>query len=107
MPEIYIVKGDLNPDVRAQLIFPDGTKPDLTGGQTVKFYMSDDNGNVLIDGHDAVIVDAANCIVRYIWQTGETELIGPCHAEFKIFDGIETQTFPAADNFVIRFRESN
>lgn len=101
------MKGDLLPLVLGELVFSDGTHPDLTN-HTVRFYMKDDDGVVLIDGHAAEIVDQATAKVKYTWQAGETDLVGPCHAEFKIFnlEGI-SQTFPAEDSFIIRFRETN
>ncbi len=101
-----MVRNDLGPSIQATLKLNDNTTPDLTGS-TVKFYMKDDNGVVVIDGHDATIIDPLLATIVYNWQAGETDLVGPCHGEFKVTKAGITQTYPMEDDFVIRFRESN
>lgn len=80
---IKIVQNDTRP-VPQFAITQDGSPVDLTGC-TVKFYMKDlDTGTVKIDGHTCVIDDALAGICRYIWLSGDTDIVGTYLGEIEI-----------------------
>lgn len=107
MPRIYMVEGDLKPNVQATLRYKNRSVVTLTSC-TVEFHMK--NGSDLVVDAPAVVVDASAGIVKYEWQSGDTSDLGgyECKAEFEVtfVDG-KTLTFPAKEEeeLVIVFRD--
>lgn len=100
---LILKKGDRKPEAEVQLLQADGTggtEPvDLSGGN-VKFYAAEpDTGNLLIDGEDATIIDAANGKVRYQWTSGDTDKAGIWKGEFIATFSDGDLTFPN-DGFI-------
>lgn len=64
------------------------------GGATVRFIMSVKGGENVID-QPANIVDAPGGIVKYVWQEGDTALVGKYNGEFEVLFGDgRVETFP-------------
>jgi hypothetical protein len=88
---------DLGPALQRQLGDDAGSAFDLTGVQGVFFNMVADDGTLKIDHQPAQIVDAAQRIVRYDWQTGDTDTPGMFFAQFVVvFSDGRPVTFPNA-----------
>ena len=93
--------GDLQPSLQATLLNPDGTAANLTGA-TVVFTMSQ-RGLVLFS-NPATIVNAANGVVEYNWQPGNTNYYGSCIGVFAVtYSSGLTQTFPVGAQLNIVF----
>lgn len=107
-----MVCNDLRPSIKTQLKWKDGTTVNLIGC-TVKFHMSDLEGNVLIDEVATVLLPEVDGWVQYDWQDvrGETPKdtdVEPSDypAEFEVtFADGKTLTFPTKKNLVIVFRK--
>lgn len=83
MTTLPMKKGDLLPEITATLIGPDGTHLALDGA-TVKFTLRAPNGTVIINQRTAIVVQANQGRVRYVWQEGDTEVIGTHDAEWTV-----------------------
>ncbi len=93
--------GDLQPSLQATLLTSDGTPANLVGA-TVIFTMT--QRSVVLVRNPAVIVNAANGIVRYDWQLGNTNYYGSCKGVFTvIYPTGSTQTFPVSSDLNIVF----
>lgn len=92
--DFYIKQADTAPPLVA--ILKDATlEPvDLTG-TTLRFIMSASTTATPTVDQPAELVDAVNGRVRYLWQTGDTDIIGSYKAEFEVTwpDGTY-ETFP-------------
>lgn len=93
----YIKRGDLLPSVEAALRTITREPIDLTPATGVRFLCS--NGVA----SPAVIVDTTGGLVRYDWDTDETDTAGVFNAEFEITwgDG-RKQTVPNGQNDYIK-----
>ena len=91
--DFYIKTGDTGPALRRTLLDTSGDAEDLTGA-TVAFHMESTDGVVVVDG-SATLVDAANGVVQYEWQSGDTDESGTFFGEFEVTfsDGI-VQSYP-------------
>lgn len=95
-------KGDLLPVFERVLHDESGAPLDLSGeGITVAFRMRQADGGVLkIDDAEAEIVnDGKKGRVRYVWDEGDTDLVGTFDAEFIVSDG--PRTLPSSHYFRI------
>jgi hypothetical protein len=104
MPDFFIKQNDTSPVFQATLKGPTGSSENLTGVQSITFKMANSVQQVKLS--QAVTVDdAANGIVSYAWQTGDTDTSGTFFAEFEVIkaDG-KRETFPNTDpiNVVIK-----
>ena len=95
--------GDLQPFLQATLLNPDGSPVNLAGASVV-FTLSQ-RGKVLFC-NPAQIVDAANGVVRYDWQPGNTDQHGTCRGVFTVtYPSGLTKTFPVGSDLDIVFPE--
>lgn len=104
MPDFFIKQNDTSPIFQATLRGPAGSGENLTGAQSVIFKMANSVQQVKVN-QAVTIDDAANGIVSYEWQTGDTDTSGTFFAEFEVIkaDG-KRETFPNTDpiNVVIK-----
>ena len=93
--------GDLSPSIVATVQNSDGTVFDLTGC-TVVFQLSQ-QGQVLLS-KPATVVNAASGVVRYDWQSGDTNYFGVCTGVFIVtLASGSIQTFPTIGFFYVIF----
>lgn len=106
MDTFRIKRGNRLPALQATLTDQDGAVIDLTDC-SVEFVMRKPGHRscervvdpVVVRG-DAVIVDAANGVVRYDWGTNDTSVIGSYQAEFIVTEpGGKTYSAPS-DGFI-------
>jgi len=96
-----MVRGDTKPVLSATLQYEDGSAMNLTGC-TVNFQMYQ-NGQQLLN-KPCTITNASAGQVQYSWQSGDTNYLGPCPAQFLVtFGDGTTQTFPISQDFIIEF----
>jgi len=95
---LLLKKGDRKPEVEVQLLQADGnggTTPVDLSGANVKFYaVNPTTGELLINGEDAIIEDAANGEVSYQWTSGDTDESGVWKGEFVAIFSDGDLTFP-------------
>lgn len=92
-----IKRNDTSPILQTVLSDANGVAIDLTG-TTVKFYMKKYKATTPKINATAAIVNEDAGIVRYLWQTGDTDTAGSYQAEFQItYDDGAVETFPNAD----------
>ena len=98
MAEFFIKRGDTSPSLQYTL----SPTTDLTGA-TVVFNMSTANrSSVKVSRQTAVVVDAANGIVRYDWQSADTDTAGDFLGEFEVtYADTKVETFPNSDDIDI------
>jgi hypothetical protein len=91
-----IKQNDLQPNVRAQLVFTDSTAPNLTGVPLVTFRMRSRTSGALKIDAPAVVIDPTAAIVEYAWVAGDTDAIDSYDSEWIVSwpDG-DKQTFPS------------
>lgn len=88
-------QGDTQPSIRRQLVSKNNGSPIDMDGATAKFVMMDSAGNVKINKAAVVESPKSEGIVRYDWETGDTNQDGVFDAEFQItFDGNGIHTIP-------------
>lgn len=93
MADFSIKKGDGLPALTATLIDANGNAVDITGC-TVEFRMVDKARTIKVEDA-AVVVNAVAGVVRYDWQTGDTDTAGAYRGEFRVTDGsAKVQTYP-------------
>lgn len=92
MATFQIKRNDTAPPIQATLT-ADGSAVDLTSA-TVDFHMMDSSGAIKVDAA-ATLVTAASGIVKYVWQTGDTDQAGRFRAEWEVtFPDGTIRTFP-------------
>lgn len=92
MATFNIKKGDTRTAIKATLKNPKGIPINLTGA-TVNFIMV--KYKTILINRGAVILDAVNGIVAFVFNSGETAEIGKMKAEFKvIYPDNSIETFP-------------
>ena len=90
----YIKENDTSPVLEVTLQDSDGDAVDVTGA-TVRFHMRAIGSTTAKVNAAATIVTAASGVVRYTWQTGDTDTIGEFEGEFQVtFGGGAVQSFP-------------
>jgi hypothetical protein len=91
-------QGDLFP-FEYVLAYDDGTAIDLITAESVKIYMTaDETETAIVDGESCTITDASNGIIKYNWQSGETDDVGMYKIEFLItFTSGAILTVPSGD----------
>ena len=92
-----IKRNDTSPILQTVLSDANGVAIDLTG-TAVKFYMKKYKATTPKINATAAIVNEDAGVVRYLWQTGDTDTAGSYQAEFQItYDDGSVETFPNAD----------
>ena len=99
-----IKQNDTSPVFQATLRGPAGSGENLAGAQSVTFKMANSVQQVKVS-QPVIIDDAANGVVSYEWQVGDTDTSGTFFAEFEVVksDG-KRETFPNTDpiNVIIK-----
>lgn len=88
MSVFIIAAGDTLPDLEMQLKV-NGVAYDLSGGKQVKLYLeSRATGDLVVDGEDAVIDNAATGMVRFRWTpgAGQTVASGGYRGQWAVID---------------------
>lgn len=98
-PTFITKRGDTRTAIKATLKDATGQPVDLTGCQ-VKFIMSKQNGGAKIN-RDALVQDAANGVVWFVFEANEVDEIGTFKGEFEVTYGDgRVETFPN-DGYII------
>ena len=102
-----IKQNDTSPSLQATLKDSNLTPINLNGA-TVEFHMKSLDGVIKVD-ETMTIVDSPNGIVKYDWQTGDTDTVGTYNVEFQVtYSDASIETFPNNGNLVINVvRELN
>jgi hypothetical protein len=97
MPDFYLKKDDLLPDIIATL---DGVET-LVGASTVTFKFRR-KGEVTVVGRTCTVLDATLRKVKVEWQSGDTTTPGEYYGEFEVIYAASSKkiTFPN-DGFII------
>lgn len=90
----YMRKGDRRPYIRSTLTDEDGAVN--LAGETVTFTLRDTTtGALKVSGAAAIVIDAANGVVEYRWQAGDTDTAGLYEATWRSVNGVgEAVTYP-------------
>ena len=109
MTETFFIKrNDTADDLQATLKDAANSAVALTGA-TVKFTMKKPGAAAAkVSKAAAALVDAANGVVKYAWQAGDTDEAGEFSAEFEVtYAGGAVQTFPNSKEtrLIVRIRE--
>lgn len=94
----FMKVGDTGPPLRRTLIDANNGLPmDLTGA-SVKLIMTEENGDPKINAAMSIEYPPTAGIVRYDWQTGDSDSAGnfPCEIQVTKLSG-EIVTFPPGD----------
>jgi len=92
-------KGDTRVAIKATLLDASGQPVDLTNS-SVKFIMAKQNGTVKIN-RDALIQDAANGVVWFVFEANEVDEAGTFRGEFEVtYNDGRVETFPN-DGYII------
>lgn len=101
-----IKQNDTSPSLQATLKDASNTGVDLSGA-TVVFRMNSVDGVVKVESN-MTIVDADNGVVRYDWQSGDTDTNGTYLVEFRVtyVDG-KVETFPNTERLSLIVTKGN
>jgi hypothetical protein len=92
-----IKQGDLFP-FEYVLTYDDSTPIDLSGATVTITTILDEASSPTVDAETCSITDAINGVIRYSWQSGETDVTGMYRIEFVItFNSGSTLTVPSGD----------
>lgn len=95
-----IKQSDTSPSLQATLQDADGNAININGA-SIRFHMKAVGGAVVID-QPMTIVNAAGGIVKYDWQSGDTDTAGTYYAEFEVtYSDLSVETFPNNTNETI------
>ena len=95
-----IKQNDTSPSLQATLKDSALAPIDLTGA-TVKLHMKSVDGTIKVDT-SMTIVEELNGIIKYDWQTGDTDTVGTYNVEFQVtYSDASIETFPNNGNKVI------
>lgn len=95
-----IKQNDTSPAIQATLQDSAGTAISLVGA-SVRFHMKSLSGSVVVDS-PMTVTNAAGGVVRYNWQTTNTQTAGTYYAEFEVtYSDMSVETFPNNDNIAI------
>lgn len=95
-----IKQSDTSPAIRATLQDANGTPVNITGA-SVRFHMKSLEGTLVVDQPMAIVTPSSG-VVRYDWQTVDTDTAGTFVGEIEVtyLDG-SVETFPNTGNFAI------
>lgn len=107
MADFVIKRGDTRRAIEATLFNPDGTKVNLTGA-TVKFVMRSRGADKTVKvNSDAIVADAPNGVVWYVWANADVDTIGTYDAEFRVtFADGKSDTWPNTSFLEIQVNET-
>lgn len=102
----YIKQNDTAPSIQGTLKDGNNRVRSLTSASAVRFNMKDENGNIMVDNANCVIVNASSGIVRYDWQVGDTTSIGINYCEFEVtYLNGQIETFPNGSDLKVIIKE--
>lgn len=101
---ITIVQGDTSPALRAKLVGVNGAVQSLVGAQVrLTIRPQSGTGAPIVNDKLITIEDAAQGIVRYDWEAGDTANVCQCVARFRVtFGDGRQQSFPNGWTFGVR-----
>ena len=100
MMAFTIKQNDTSPAIQATLKNYSGNPVNLLGA-TVRFHMKTLDGTIKVD-RTMTITSAANGVVTYSWQSGDTSTAGTYFAEFEVtYSDLSVETFPNTGNLPI------
>lgn len=99
-----ISSGDTSPPLRAKLYDEQGDNFNLTG-YSVTVSVTEAGADSPVVDTSATILQEGIGIVKYNWQSGDTDESGAYLVEFVADDGTETITFPSRDYAIIIITE--
>lgn len=92
-----IKQSDTSPSLQATLQDANGNPINISYS-TVRIHMKQVGGSVVID-QPMTIVDEEVGIVRYDWQSGDTDTPGTYYVEFEVtYQDLSVETFPNNTN---------
>lgn len=95
-----IKQNDTSPSLQATLKDASQAPINLTGA-TVMFHMKSLDGAIKIDT-EMTITDERNGVVKYDWQSGDTDTVGTYYVEFEVtYADASVETFPNNGNKVV------
>jgi len=95
-----IKQNDTSPSIQATLKDASGSAIDLSGAN-VSFHMKPLSGDIKVDS-SMTITDATNGVVRYDWQSTDTDTVGTYLVEFEVtYSDNSVETFPNNRNLVV------
>ena len=93
---VYMKQNDTAPDLQVEILDGDDNAVDVTGA-TVVFNMAG-GGVPKVAGGSVTLVTAASGVVKYVWQSGDTDTPGVYEGEFQVtFVGGKVETYPNSD----------
>ena len=103
MAVVTLKQGDTTPEFSEEL---DGLAQELTGDETIRFYMEHEDSGDLIINQPVTAVDYAQNEITYDFSTGETSRQGTHFAEVVVTYGDgEVQSLPASDYWEVDIAE--
>lgn len=101
--KITITQGDTAPPLRARLRGAAGLAQGLLGARVFLTIVRENGSAPIVADREITIEDAANGIVRYNWQAGDTATPGSYVARFRVLLGDGRQmSFPNGWTFIVR-----
>lgn len=99
----YIKTGDTSPVLQYTL----SPTPATLAGATVVFNMrTQDRTSIIARGTAYVVGDVTAGVVRYVWQSGDTDTAGLFNGEFEVtFSDGSVETFPNYEYFKVRISD--
>ena len=92
MADFFLKQNDTSPAIEYTL----SPLTNLSGASVV-FNMTDSDGVVKVNRQAAVVDDAVNGVVQYLWDAADTDTSGLFLAEFEVtFADATVETFPNA-----------
>ena len=106
MAEVFSIKQhDLLPDMVLTLL-DNATAVDLTDAVSARLMMRNIVAGLVVDASVAILdqsVPANRGKVKYVWQAGDTALVGTFNAEVEVmWTGNRPQTFPGDAYFTVK-----
>ena len=100
MMAFTIKQNDTSPSVQATLKDYNGNPINLVGA-TDRFHMKSFEGTLKVN-RTMTITNAANGVVTYYWQSGDTATAGTYYAEFEVtYADLSVETFPNSGSIAI------
>ncbi len=95
-----IKQNDTSPSIQATLKDASGSAIDLSGA-SVSFHMKPLSGDIKVDS-SMTITDATGGVVRYDWQSTDTDTVGTYLVEFEVtYSDNSVETFPNNGNLIV------
>lgn len=99
----FIKQDDTSPELEVTLYDEEGGNLINLLGSTVVFNMRNKNtGEVKVARGSCTLVDAENGVVKYPWQSGDTEDFGAFYGEFEVtYADSSVETFPNRNYIIV------